>query len=117
MAGSLGNKARSLELSRGLAGAAVAPVAGLVWSDVVERVDVAQLVDGERVVRDYTITRRSADYPAVAEVRERITRDPEELGRVLAPDGRAIGRVKVSRRGGVVLEYTWPEDLAIEASS
>jgi hypothetical protein len=107
--GTLARKARSLELSRGLGGAAAPSVAGLVWTAAVAVVDRARLADGELVVCDYTILDCGA--LASAEGRERVTRDADDVGVVYAYDGRAIGRVIVGRRGGVVLDYVWPGDL------
>jgi len=110
MAGQLSNVARRLELARGLRGRA-AGAQGLVWSEAGARVDRALLRDGERVVEDFTIVDARGVDPCIAIVNERVTTDPDEVAVVYAYDGRVIGAVTPGRRGGHVLEFTWPEDL------
>jgi hypothetical protein len=115
MPGQLSNAARRLELARGGVGKAPEGIATLAWVAPVVEIDRARLADGERVVQDVTITGYRDVDPSECEGRERITRDPEELGIVYAYDGRAIGTVRPGRRGGRILEFTWPADLPASA--
>jgi hypothetical protein len=111
----LSNSLRRLEISRGGRGdrgpRPDAP-AGLVWSDAGAVVDREGLAEGARVVEDFTITEFREGEPSIATASERVVADPEERGVVYAHDGRAIGTVKRGKRGGHVLEFTWPVGLA-----
>jgi hypothetical protein len=112
MAGQLSNAARRLELARGSRGGASAGgPQGLVWSEAGARVDRAALREGDRVVEDFTIVDARGVEPSIAIANERVTSDPDEVGVVYAYDGRVIGAVTPGRRGGHVLEFTWPDDL------
>jgi hypothetical protein len=105
-----------LEFARGNVAGQALPRRWLVWSSPVVEVNRAALKGGERVVSDFTITDcRAPDGVDTAETRERVTLDPDEVGVVYAWDGRAIGAVKPGRKGGAVLEFTWPEGLARSA--
>jgi len=112
MSGQLSSAARRLELARGLRGASPSGAAALAWVAPVVELDRAALRDGERIVQDVTITRYREVDPSEGDSVERITLDPEEVGVVYAYDGRAIGVVLPGKRGGRVLEFTWPADLA-----
>lgn len=110
---SFSKRARQLAFSRGLERSPGSCWSGgLTWTHTVERVDRA-LLHGERVVRDFTIVDcRWPENPDIAEVRERVTLDPDERGVVYAWDGRVIGDARAaSRKGGVVLSFAWPPDL------
>jgi hypothetical protein len=111
MAGTLAAKARRLELARGISrdGSKVSPAVGLVWSGAGVVVDPGALADGELLITDYVVERYSPPDPAQARTVDRVTRDASDYGRVLAYDGREIGRVLRSSRGGIVLEFAWPE--------
>ncbi len=118
MAGTLAAKARKLELARGLGRVrGERPVQGLVWNSAEVEISRASLREGEFVVTDFTIVELRKGDPSTSVSRDRVTVDPLDYGRVLAWDGRVIGKVLrgSGRRGGVVLEYSWPEGLASTA--
>lgn len=118
MAGTLGAKARRLELARGISRGGVrssTKCVGLVWTDHSGAIDLDTLGPGELVVTDYTIDHYAPPAPALAVARDRVTQDAEEHGKVYAWDGSLIGRVLRSSRGGVILEFAWPEGLAVMA--
>jgi hypothetical protein len=113
--GGLAGKARRLELARGISRSRGAATASLVWTSAEVGISLTSLRAGDLLVSDYTITERRHPDPSTAVRRDRVTVDPEDYGRVYAWDGREIGRVLRGQRGGIVLECSWPEDLASSA--
>jgi len=82
------------------------------WTSPVFVVDRATLSLGQFIADDHTIVLRGAPEDVdEAELRERITTDPEDAGIVYAWDGREIGRVLRNRKGSVLLRFRWPDDL------
>jgi hypothetical protein len=113
--------ARAVELQRGKF-----PPQWLCYVDVVGSVDVDSLPAGARILSDVCIVRRRALFlpdgsahpdsmPDEATLRERIASGPDDYGRVYAWNGECIGVVRSGRRGGVLLEFQWPADLATAA--
>jgi hypothetical protein len=112
----LASKARRLELARGIGrdGKRIANACvGLVWSDGEGSIDVDTLEEGELVVTDYRIDQHvPGGGPSLATSTDRVTEDSDDFGHVYAWDGSSIGRVLRSARGGIILEFAWPEGLA-----
>jgi hypothetical protein len=117
MAGTLAAKARRLELARGIGrdGTRAVPAVAIVWSGADVVIDAASLGDGELLITDYIVERHAPPDPSQARTVDRVTRDAADYGRVFSFDMREIGRVLRSSRGGIVLEFAWPEGLPASA--
>ncbi len=98
-----GLKGRVMRLSRGVGDGEASP--GLVWcTEVRAAVDRGDLAEGEFVARDFYLTRRVwPDGPDEGYEVQRVTRDPEDQGRVF-DGGVEVGYVRRGKLGGVVIE-------------
>jgi len=106
----IGVRARKLLLSRGVGMREPQPV-GLAW---MEELPGPRLVapPGSRVVVDHTVTYRSwPDFPDAVSRKERLAVDDDDFGLVYAWNGAVIGVVEVGAKGGVILDFVWPDGL------
>lgn len=88
---------------------------GICWQGRTGRVDASKLLPGEAIAVDVTIAMWARLFHEVREV-ERVTLDAQDLGWVLSPDGRRIGRV-VDINGDVLtqeLDPDWLEHVPTE---
>lgn len=88
------------------------PPRGLAWCDWGVTIDRATLAPGQRVITDYVVLERNAPLDAdIVEMRERIAAGPGDDALVFAWNGQVVGCVQVGKRGGVLLDFAWPEGL------
>lgn len=113
-----------LEASASAAREAECVGVGLAWSDCDERVEVAQLEPGEMIAADVHMLGEACPGVERWLVRERVTRDPLDLGWVLDPAEDVVGRVTAIDGSLLTLRYesggvstTWPAAAASPAAS
>lgn len=113
-------KLRKLEQERAAAVAEADRLARLhvptavMWTERTSKVDMSALVEGDELAIDYTIL-STGDGFTIANVAERVTRDPGDFGKVFDASGREIGRVRETEGAGII-SYTLYEEAAAGAA-
>ena len=110
----LSSRVRKLAAARGVEARGGVVPHGLVWSSPVVRIDPESLSPGQRIVTDHCIVKHSLFFQA-GDPSESRSRD-----RLAEPDDRQDHRMgrprdrprRAWKRGGALLEYEWPWDLA-----
>jgi len=98
---------QKLRMERAQSRAAAGSRIGIAWSHCEKRLDDVVLAEGEFLALDVTIEGAIGEVP-LWRTEERVTRDPDDYGRVFDGDGLRIGAVRSIKNGlvTVVIEGT-----------